>query len=124
MKREASIDQSAFRLRFAARGALDYQVERVRSCSDPEADGVVVKSGTLIPGKGYVLMSPDRGKGLGIPGLIEELCYDPLRGSGAAGAGSSVSGFAVIPGADLEAGRLDRMSLLVLSGASAEVSFE
>lgn len=124
MKREAAIEHAAYRIRFAGNGSLEYRIERVESCSDPESSGTLLGKHVLIPGSGYVLLSPDHGESLGIPGLLEEFCYDPLRGSMANREGDTVSGFGVIPAADLGSGRLDRMSLLVLGGPSAEVSFE
>lgn len=124
MKREAGIRHVAYRIRFAGDGSIAYRIERVASCSDPAAAGTLLRSDVLIHGAGYVLVGPARGKALGIPGLLESFCYDPEQGNMEASKGDAVSGFAVIPAQDLAAGRLDRMSLLVLTGASAEVSFE
>ncbi len=127
MKAEAAIEHAPLRIRFPGDGSLNYQVEKVEHCGENVPPGKMVRSGSLVkPGQAadYVLLSRARGESLGVPGLIEEFCYDPLSGSLPAKRGETITGFAVIPSVDLAAGKLDRLSVLLLNGDSAEVSFE
>jgi hypothetical protein len=127
LKREAGLRNKAYRIRFSGEGSLSYVVERTEHCTDAPSRATVEKRGSLVPeGKlaKYVLLTRARGESLKVPGLLEEFCYDPLNGSAPFVAGESVSGFGVIPAADLASGRMDRMSVLVVSGASGEVAFE
>ncbi|MCM2276759.1 MAG: hypothetical protein NDJ89_01625 [Oligoflexia bacterium] len=119
MKREAALDRAAFRLVFAGGGSLAYRVEKATSCEAGVA-GAPVREGVL-PGGSLVLLEPRQGEALGLQGLLESFCYDPIVGSSLA---QGTHGFAVIPAGDLTVARSDRLSVLVLGGASGEVSFE
>lgn len=128
LKREAGLDHAAYRIRFAADGSPTYRVERSASCSDPAS--TVVRSGALFEGEKatrYLLLNPAQAEALGVPGLIQDLCYDFLAGSDVvlrADAGSGFSGFGIIPAKDLAEMRQDRMSVLLVSGLSADPSFD
>lgn len=122
IKREAAIEHSAYRIRFIDDQTLSYVIERSSSCS---LSGSAVRSGKLVSEAGiFVLLNKEKGDEAGIPGLIKEFCYDSLSGSEPTSFGHSVTGFGVIPVKDLTNKRFDRLSLLLLSGASAELSFE
>ncbi|MDR3608025.1 MAG: hypothetical protein P4M08_11675 [Oligoflexia bacterium] len=122
IKREAAVNRRAYRLRFLGGGSLEYQVETANRCED--AVFTPVRSGSLTgSGDGVlVLLSKEKGGELNVPGLLESYCYDSL--SGGASATDKIAAFAVIPVNDLSVGRLDRLSVLLLSGASTDLSFE
>jgi hypothetical protein len=125
LKRDASIDHVAYRLRFSDPAHLSYVIERSSSCSDPVH--TVVRTGSLMAGRwahGYAVMTRSIGQGLGVPGLVESFCYDYLAGSDAVLAGSPTVGFGISPVKDLAEARMDRVAILLLSGPSAEISFE
>jgi hypothetical protein len=125
MKRESSIGRSAFRLRFVDEKKVSYVIEKIPSCS--ASQGEIVHTGTLLPPgtrDEFLWVSPSRGDQLGVPGLVDEFCYDYLAGSGAVLKGQSVVGFGIIPVSDLTEKRIDRLSVLILSGPSAEISFD
>jgi len=126
IRREASIDHAAYRLRFAEDGSLTYQVEKSTSCSVPHHE--VVRTGALLTEatrEAFRVLDTDEGQKIQIPGLVREICYDYLAGSSAVLHGNGVAGFAIAPVKDLtETGRIDRVSVLLLSGASAEISFD
>ncbi|MFL5815432.1 MAG: hypothetical protein ACJ763_17790 [Bdellovibrionia bacterium] len=127
MKREAAMAHVPYRIRFLKSdvSGVSYQVEKVDQCSSPQ--GTIVRTGALVSASQvtqYMLLSRQMGESLSIPGLLEEYCYDPLRGSDPAARGENVSGFAVMPVKDLADHRADRIAVLLLTGPSAELSFE
>ncbi len=135
MKREAAADQHAYRIRFAGQGSLSFRVEKSANCFEPS--GAVVREGTLMASahaEKFSLLSPTRGKEIGIPGLSETFCYDPLEGSSVEWSNQEqMAGFGIIPRQDIEVPgsavneltiRRDRLSVLLLNGQSAEISFE
>lgn len=126
LKREASLTRYAYRIVFSSAGNLTYTVERAESCQRP---GVMVRTGVLLGPKQAIslsLLDKDAGSApeLNLPGLVRSFCYDPMSGADFVPGGLSAAGFAVIPVNDLTGQRFDRLSLLVLSGPSAELSFE
>jgi hypothetical protein len=129
LKRLAGIENQAFRIVFSQDRKLSYSILKVPSCTAEETANaaMVVQSGSLLNGSRldqYVLLSRDEGNELGIPGLLQSLCYDPLAGSTATNRDEAISGFGIIPVKDLTEKRQDRISLLIFKGPSAEVSFE
>lgn len=125
IKRDAGVDHAAYRLRFAANGSLAYTIEKSGSCSDPNT--TVVREGRLYYGQGfsdYALMTPAMGAEAGIPGLIQDVCYDYLAGSDTVLRGESMVGFGIIPVKDLAEKRQDRLSILLVNGISAETTFD
>lgn len=125
IKRDAGLDHAAYRLRFAPDGKLEYQVEKSRSCSDTTS--TVVRSGSLFRGdklSRYALVTPGLGAAVGIPGLIQDFCYDYLSGGDTVLKGDVVAGFGIIPVKDLAENRQDRLSILLLNGPSAVPMFD
>ena len=123
LKREAGTEQRPYRIQFKKDGSLDYAIEKLQKCGDPS--GVSVKNSSLNAGAGgFVLLSAVRGSELGIPGLVDSFCYDPLQGSDATTKGEGLVGFGILPVNDLTAQRTDRLSVLLLRGQSAEISFD
>ena len=121
MKRDASIEQSPMRLRFQGAGSLTFVIEKVSNCQ--AASGVTLRTGDLLkePEQStFILMSSENGRMLGVPGLIEQFCYDPFKGANITG----LNAVGIISAKDLTERRLDRISLLLLSGPSAEISFD
>lgn len=129
IKKEAGFAKHPFRIRFIQPGTLRFSVEQVEQCSlAPGAEGVrLIREGDLERGGSGALtwIDPSRGERMGIPGLSEEFCYDPYKGSSAREAGGELlAGFGLLPVKDLTEERLDRAAILLLRGPSAEVSFE
>jgi hypothetical protein len=125
IKRDANIDHAAYRLTFPDEAAPNYEVEKLKSCDDSK--GTIVRTGTLgrAPAQAsFVLLRSVKAAEMGIAGLTDAFCYDHLKGSQSAAAGVAEVGFGLIPAKDLTEGRPDRLSVLLLSGAVAEVSFE
>ena len=129
MKVEAGLNRSAYRLQFLTPSS--YEIVRLNSCA--ERAGQVVRSGSFsecseIPLK---LLDMNSRETEGLPGLVREFCYDPISGSEPANRGENVVGFAVQPEQAARMtengapeGALSSTSLLLLSGSSAEISFE
>jgi hypothetical protein len=136
MKSEASLKHQAHRIRFAADGSLGYEIERVSSCSATQAEAgakgmamakgsEVVRLGSLDPGgnrEPFVLLSPEQAPAFQIPGIVSSFCYDPY--AGAVTDGSALVGFGILSAKDLTERRPDRLSVLLIQGASAELSFD
>lgn len=129
IKRESSIQHEAYRLRFKADNLLTYIVEKAASCADknwiPVREGSVVKASTAIDqARDYSMVTPDAGTALGVPGLVSEFCYDHMTGSTSAVSGQDLVGFAFAYVKDLTDHRTDRLSIVLLKGRSAEISFD
>jgi hypothetical protein len=125
MKREASIERTSYRLQFVNGVKFQYFIEKVKDCKS--AGGELVRASSvnrLSFEEGYTLIPPKIGQELGIPGLIQSFCYDYLSGSVIPEYPNTISGFGIISVKDLAEKRLDRISLLLLSGPSADVSFD
>lgn len=128
IKSQASVHRSAYRFKLLDPNKLDYAVERLSNCN--QVQGEVVKTGSLAraDGEGYVSITPAVGETLAIPGLVTEFCYDSLKGSGQQSLASTkevtTAGLAFIPVRDLTEKRLDRVSVLLFTGTSAEFSFD
>lgn len=123
LKKEASLEHLAFRIAFRNDGTLSYDIDKGASCAAIEAGQATrVREGELrSTGEPLQLLDRQAGESAGIPGLQTSLCYDPVSG---APAGAEASGFALIPARDLTEKRTDRVSVLLVSGPSAELSFE
>ncbi len=126
IKREAGVNRAALRLRVLDPNRLTYQIEKIPNCKSREA-GEILRTGTFestAQTGSFRLLSSQLGSELGIPGLQESFCYDHLEGFSAASDGKQVVGFGVISSRDFDQKRLDRISILLLSGPSAEVSMD
>lgn len=130
IKREAAIEHAPYRLHFlpssdSPENSVIYQVERVDQCDS--SSGTLIRTGSIVSTtqtNSFRLISPQTGLNLAIPGLLQDFCYDPLGGSSSFSHGEVNSGFAVIPVKDLAARRIDRLSILLLTGPTAEATFE
>ena len=121
IKREASIQNQAFRLVFPASNR--YRVEKVTSCSSGTLDAVPVREAALAPPpQALSILGSEKSPEIGISGLVTEFCYDPLLGSEATA--NSTAGIGIIPSADINSARTDRLSVLLVSGPSADISFD
>jgi hypothetical protein len=127
LKRLAGTENQAYQIIFSPDRKLSYTLLKVPSCIAPIFPGTVVRTGSLLKSSvldEFELISPEEGSGFAIPGLVESFCYDPLAGSRTTSQVDSISGFGIIPVKDLTEHRLDRISLLIFKGPSAEISFE
>jgi hypothetical protein len=125
VKREANVRQKALRLRIEEQGRPDFVIEEADRCTS--ASWSVVKTGSLLAIKrmdSFHVLSRAAGEKAGVPGLVQSFCYDHLTGSDAALRGQDVVGFGIASVKDLSVARFDRMSIVLLSGISAEISFE
>jgi len=130
MKREAGMTRKAYVIHFQE-GTLNYQVNRVSSCSQA-TDSVLAFQGTLLKPEqtaAYKILNDSESKQFKIPGLVDHFCYDPFHGSEFSADPNTLYAFGVAPAADISVKtmtepRLDRISILFLRGPSAEISFE
>lgn len=119
LKRGAALSGQAHRLRFTASPSLEYVVETAARCSSGEWTRIAQRS---IPGGDrLVLVGAEEARSLGYSEFVTSLCYDPFDGATQV---ASAVGFGIAPVNDLTSGRTDRVSLLVLTGQSAEQSFD
>jgi hypothetical protein len=125
LKLDASLQHQAYRIRFDGPGSLDFVVEKAESCSSAAFEEA--RKGALLSGKGSVpfqLLNRQKAGEAGIPGVVTEFCYDPLQGNSNVLQSKESVGFAIAPANDLTANRFDRLAILLVSGPSAEVSFD
>ena len=125
VKREASVERAAYRIRFEGDGALSYVVERAPSCK--EAKFTPVRSGVLVAPEvlgELAVLDPAIGEQVGVPGLGRQFCYDPLHGSESGDESRSLAAFGFLPVPDLSERRFDRLTVLLLTGPSAEATFD
>jgi len=124
VKRDANLHHEAFRLRFFEEN-LSFVVEKGPNCTGTQ--WTQVRTGHLLDAKrasSFTHLSRSAGMDVGIPGLLDSFCYDYLAGSEPILRGESVVGFALAPVKDMTVRRMDRVSLLLLTGPSAEISFD
>jgi hypothetical protein len=125
VKREACIAHAPYRIRLTDESNLNYVVEKVTACD--RSSGELIRTGVLATGdwvKHYVWLSVSKSNTLGIPGLVSQFCYDPLTGSDLYKIGEPLAGFAISPVSDLTEKRLDRTTVLLVSGPFSEISFD
>jgi hypothetical protein len=123
LKREAGERQQAFRVRVHPTRALALGLEWGPHCASPlftpAQDLVLLESDPARGRLGWV--RAERGKELGIPGLLDEFCYDPLNGSLQTPGDLDLAGFMIGPVSELAP---ERVASVLLRGPSAEISFE
>jgi hypothetical protein len=129
LKREAAQRQEAFRLRIVPTAPLTMQVEWAHSCESEKFE--VERSIELLAGdplrEELSWVSADRAKSFAVAGLLSTWCYDPLSGSQQTQGISDVAGFLMASAKDLAASGSavpDRYAVLLLTGPSAEISFQ
>ena len=112
VKRDASLVDRAFRIRFRPGGQLLFDVEQLTRCG-ASGPGVLIRSGSVQEGASLPLVLLDG------PSLSNSFCFDPLNGLSE----PSVS-FGIAPSDDAKAGRDDRAVVLIANGTSAEISYD
>lgn len=123
MKKDTAIHHKAYRLRFTDANSLEYGIEQLGLCTDTAFKKI--RTASLQGGSvtsSYQRLSAEKGKTIGVPGLVDSFCYDPLTGSQAIGTDEDLIGFGIIPVNDLTEGRLDRLSVILMEGKSAKIS--
>lgn len=124
LRRDAALLRGAFRITFRGHGSLIYDVTLAKTCQE---NGVPIRSGRLLSvrdEKSFALVEPKVAVRLGMTRVLESFCFHSLTGSELTASQRSEHGFAVIPTEDLDAGRSDRMAVVLVSGTSAEISTE
>ncbi|MBL7715011.1 MAG: hypothetical protein JNL01_06045 [Bdellovibrionales bacterium] len=122
----AGISFSAIRLRFTDRKRMTFEVTGHTDCRHTES-GFPIRAGILKSRSELQILSKDQQGNFGLAQLVDEFCFQSREGVSFAKATDpnvQALGFAVLPAADVDAMRSDRLSLLVLSGPSAEISYE
>ncbi|NDD91359.1 hypothetical protein EBZ37_04670 [bacterium] len=123
LKREAGGRQQAFRLKIDPTKPLSLTVSWGPTCSSPlffSAGSIELLSADSVRDE-LIWIDSRRGKGFGIAGLLEEFCYDPVHGSQQTQREQDFAAFMISPVKDLSP---DRFGSVLLSGPSAEISFE
>jgi len=124
MKSEAVKRKMAIRLRFESVEDGTFVLEMVESCAS--LSGTIFQREALRAESwlGKVRrVSSFEARESGIPGVVDEICYDPLVGAGFNNDTVKKSAFGFTPIGDLEASRLDRVELLLMSGETLKISF-
>jgi hypothetical protein len=125
VKREAGVRRAAYRFRLTKKGTFDFSIERLASCD--LTSGEQIRVGSLVSENEftqYTWVTDTSGVELGIPGVVSDFCYDSLDGSASAKGSSSLAAFVVAPVSDLTEKRLDRLTILLISGSNGEISFD
>ncbi len=150
VKRAAIHERGAVHLRFLEASAspqtLLYVLEKFTVCPSlhsastaPVPQEVVerleqgvlqgLELGGLFGGERYQLLTPAQGLELGVPGLVDSFCYDARVGAqglemDAKATTANDLAFAVVSVKDFTERRVDRLSLLLLSGSLAEMELD
>jgi hypothetical protein len=125
IKGRTATEHHAFAVQFGP--GLSYRVEaRDRCGGKPGVPGNLVREGKVgeTDSELTIVSVPDADR-LGLTRVITGFCFDPLDGLILDG-GMSVdtpSGIGVIPVNDLTDSRIDRISVVLLTGGSADISF-
>lgn len=113
----SAVDKGIRRFRWEPEGVLS--VARVSRCDDAN---VLVESRIAFELEGLQVLDQQTAEGLGIPGVMDEFCYDPVRGPNYQR--DRPWAFGVIPVKDVAEARLDRISLLFLQGDTVQIEFD
>lgn len=123
LKSEAGRREQAFRIRPLAAPPLTVSVEWGPSCDSsqftPAPDFMLLERDPARDRLGWVAAS--RGRELGIPGLLDEFCYEPVHGGRETAKPQALAGFMVAPVSELTP---ERQASVLIRGPSAEISFE
>lgn len=107
----------AFEIEFDPSDAMAFTIYRKPSCQSPDRSMFQTgRLGSQQASNEFTLLTPESAEKLGLKPLQSSYCLDPTTG----GKDASI-GF--IPKSDLEASRSDRISVIFLTGESAEISF-
>ncbi len=128
IKREAAVLQAPIRIRMEPGSTLNAVIERVQDCRQTEI-GQQLRTVNLEvnpdASQPFRLLDPERGRSMGIPGLTRGICYDPLQGVfGDKEKVESLVGIAFLPESDLKDENLDRLTTVLVKGASGDISFD
>lgn len=125
IKTQAATQRMPHLITFAADGSLHFSVEVVAQCPDPNSAKSPLRYDQVLKGEvdGFRLLNRSEGDALGIPGLIQSFCYNPILGPSLLSAPEEVMGFGVVSVKDLTERQAERVSILLLKGESAEISF-
>lgn len=125
LKREAGVRKRALRVTIEPTKVLALRVEQAESCKsdrfEPDSEFGLLEGQVRREDLGWI--EPKKGRESGIPGLLSSICFDPYLGSQATPESSSVAGFGIAPVKELTE-TPERYSVVVLTGPSAEISFE
>ena len=142
VKKDAAISRTPLRLVITSQDKFEFSVSQVSSCDNktPQINGPTfpnspatplpkpsVRTGVLAGGKWegrFTVINSEQAEKLGIPGIVNEYCYDPYQGSSVESKPLDAVGFGIIPVKDLTENRIDRLTVLLLTGASADISFD
>src|SRR5690606_35573997 len=101
--------------------SIKYVVDRAESCESEQWEKV--SSEPLGP-EDYTLLSSADGQKIGVSRLLDQICYDPLQGRYIVNGDEKTFAFGLIPVKDLADQSVQRVSLVMLEGPSAEISLE
>ena len=125
LKREAGMRKLALRVSVDPSQILHLRVEHAETCKserfEPDSEFELLQGDSRRDQLGWI--DPAKGKESGIPGLLNGICFDPHLGSEATPQPTSVAGFGIAPVRELTE-TPERYSVVVLTGPSAEISFE
>lgn len=124
LKREALVSRRAVRVKFLSEPGLPIEFSQTENCTSIEnAQNTRWKPDLRSREElkfTQTLDPSNRSQSL----LVEELCFDPVKGLASTKQGSKKQAVAIGSVKDLtETHRLDRISVVVLEGESAEISF-
>lgn len=120
LKTQVAIDSGAVRVRLANEGNR-VTVEKGESCAASSFSPIPAPFELSLDG--FTFASADLAQKLDLPGLRTTFCFDAVQGVSDS-ADDNSRGVGILPSADLETGRTDRMAVLFWRGASGEFSFE
>lgn len=135
LRRDAILDSKAYRLVLDSEPGLRYRVEKADSCAADTPAWSLVRQGAFMTstlGKTLArqlrVLDSEAGRSIGVDRLVTRVCLDAaglISESSSSGPGEVGSrGIAVMRQTDLEDSRMDRVSVVVLTGSSSDVDFE
>ncbi len=125
VKRLAAVNGRAHRVRIE--GGLRLALETSSTCVSKDW----VRTESMVLGRPgdearWELLTASEAERRAVPGVLDQFCYDPITGYAPvveAGA-EHTTGWAVAPVVDRSNGRLDRMAVVFIQGAGADLQFE
>jgi len=124
MKMQVALDHSPMVLVLLKESGLRFRIEKVKDCLRSKTETILTEGSLMeMPqAEAFSFIFPESAQSLGVRGLMDRLCYDPLAGFQSSE--KNLVGMAVIPVKDLSEKRLDRISTILFEDHSAEISFD
>jgi hypothetical protein len=127
VKHRAILSRSPQRIVFDPSGKLRFRMESVTQCESSPAttaqDEYPLQLKSADNPESFRLVLPDQAQSFGLARVIQEFCFDPIHPDSRLSDEQKPLGFALGSVKDLSENHIDSLSVVLIRGPSAEISF-